>query len=368
MEKFLVLGIGNAQVDLLKKLSKDNNIEVHALSNTEKGRGYQYTDYFELIDITDIEMVFDYVVKNNISYIYSVGSDVAMPTVMSVATTAGLNKFVSHETARLCNTKHELRDYLKKCYGSVPFDVLSEDCNIKNIDFPAIVKPVDSQGQRGVSTVRNINELKVAYDYAVSFSRSSTVIVENKIQGPEISVNVYMKDGELVFFLPSDRLAWEGYDGGIIHKHILPASLGESASENVRKLVVETLAALEINNGPAYFQIMLEGDAAYLIEVTPRLDGCHMWNLIKQSTGVDLLEISLNHLMGQDISLPSSFSIAPSTLEFICQPPNTNYQKDSDDFFEEVKHLEHYYQNGDEVASMNGKMEKCGYVIRLGDE
>lgn len=363
MQRILVLGIGNAQVDLLQHLKREYEIEIHALSNNNIGRGLKYTDKFSCIDITKKNDVLEYCQQHKINIIYSVGSDVAMPTVAYVSEQLGLPSFISYDTALTCNNKDLFRNKLKECYGSVPFQMIEKDNVLINVPFPAIVKPVDSQGQRGVSTIYSIPELPTAFEHAIQFSRAQRVIVEKKIDGPEISVNVYIKNGELVFFLPSGRISWEQFDGGIIHKHILPCNLTNNAIINIKKLVNETLFNLEINNGPAYFQIKMCGNNPYLIEVTPRLDGCHMWRLILEATGVNLLEISIKHLLGIRIDFPYQIDVKNSSLEFICQPPNTLYKKPIID--KGYQYFESYYEDNDLVKEMNGKMEKCAYLVRM---
>lgn len=366
MKKFLVLGIGNAQVDLLHYLRKQPDILIHSLSNSINGRGYKLTDHFSEIDIVDKKAVLAYSLKNQIDYIYSVGSDIAMPTAMWVANKLNLPCFVTPQTASICNRKHELRASLKGMYGSVPYSVLSEDNLVNDIEYPAIVKPADSQGQRGITTVINSEELFIAYQFALKYSRSKTVLVEKKIEGPEISVNTYILNGKLVFFLPSDRIPWYDLDGGIIHKHILPASLSKQAIKNVRRLVIEILNKLNINNGPAYFQIKMDGDSPYLIEVTPRLDGCHMWRLIAECTGIDLLDISIKHMLGKEIDLPVEFKTKSGVLQFICQQPHTIYNQHT--IKNNYQYFEEYYRDGDFVKEMNGKLEKCGYSIHVGSK
>lgn len=361
MKKFLVLGIGNAQVDLYKKIK--GHFEVHGLSNTDQGRGYDYCDYFECINITDVDKVLDYAIRKGIDYIYSIGSDVAMPTVAYVSEKLNLPQFVSYETAELCNNKALFRNKLSSVYGSVPFQVENTIPKSLTLPFPVIVKPVDSQGQRGVSTANDFSELSAAFDFAKQYSRCGDVILEKKIDGIEISVNAYVQDGDLVFFLPSDREAWSEFDGGIIRKHLLPVSINENAIENVRHLVKETIKAVGIQNGPAYFQIKMEQDEPFLIEVTPRFDGCHMWNLINFSTEVDLLAIAIEHLLGKTFKVNQSYSIKKASLEFICQPPGDVVKEYKVAL--EPEYIEYYYVVGDVVRRMNGKMEKCGFRIDL---
>lgn len=363
-KKFLVLGIGNAQVDLLARLS--GWFEVHALSNTAYGRGLPYVDFFSLIDITDTHAVLAYARAHKVDYLYSVGSDVAMPTVTYVSEQLGLPTLVNHSVASMCNNKVELRKQLRGVYGSVAFDLLVDSQQFTTVPFPAMIKPVDSQGQRGVQTITEINQIPKAFETAVAYSRCGQAIIEEKIIGQEISVNIYMADGAVEFFLPSERIAWPQFDGGIIQKHVLPTSLPANVVQNVRRLVVETTSALGIKNGPVYFQIIVRGDDPYLIEVTPRLDGCHMWNLISHATGIDLLEITISHLQGLSIVCPENFKVTPGVLEFFCLPPHETFSGFSPNKF--AKHIEWYLQPGEKVRPMNGFMEKCGYQIVLENE
>ncbi len=364
-KKFLVLGIGNAQVDLLQYLRKFEDIEIHALSNTSKGRGFSLVDTFKEIDISDKDAVMHYAENNKIDFIYSIGSDIAMPTVTWVAEKLNLKTFISSSTAFLCNNKHLIREKLKNTYGSVVFEILDSTLAVKNINFPAIVKPVDSQGQRGISNVTSKDSLQDAYEIAIAHSRSNQVIIEEKIEGQEISVHAYIKDGEIIFFLPSDRISWEGFDGGIIHKHILPTSISNKAIRNVHKLVSEIIESLSIRNGPVYFQIKINGDQPFLIEVTPRLDGCHMWRQIEMSTGIDLLDITMKHLEDKPFTIPSHFKIKRSTLEFLCQPPNEIFKTHK--VSEKACYHEFFYQEGEKVKPINEKMEKCGFQILKDD-
>lgn len=361
LKRFLVLGIGNAQVDLLRWLKADGRFLVYALSNTEEGRGREYTDVFALIDITDRESVLEYVRANDIDYIYSVGSDVAMPTVAWVAAQAKLPSLVSANTAEICNHKGKMRDFLSGCYGQVPFQRVVTDVKLPDLSLPWIVKPVDSQGQRGVSTVNALDEWSAAFNFAVGYSRAEEVIVERKIDGSEISVNTFSLDGEVVFNLPSGRESWEQFDGGIIRKHTLPLAMSDRLHENIKRLVEETLNKLNIKNGPAYFQIKIEDDQPYLIEVTPRFDGCHMWRLIRHATGTDLLQACMNLLLDEPVSIGEIASVKPCNLEFLCQPPGQSF--DLEQHATNGEYVELYYKPGDSVKRMNGYMEKCGYRI-----
>ena len=63
-KKLLVLGAGNAQIDLIK-YAKDKGFEVHGVSYTNTDSGIPMLDYFEQINIIDTEKVEEYVRKNS---------------------------------------------------------------------------------------------------------------------------------------------------------------------------------------------------------------------------------------------------------------------------------------------------------------
>ncbi|MED5607344.1 ATP-grasp domain-containing protein [Pseudomonas sp. JH-2] len=362
-KRFLVLGIGAAQADLLARLTSE--FETHALSNTTAGPGRAHARHFAQVDITDRDSVLRYARDHAVDQIYSVGSDVAMPTVGYVAEQLHLPRLVSEEVAVTCNNKGLLRHHLQGLPGSLEFEVLEHANQVTSVPLPAMLKPVDSQGQRGVCSVSAYAQIPAAFAAAVGFSRSGRVIVEQKIEGREISVNAFFAEGEMVFFLPSERESWAQFDGGIIRRHILPASFSDRAEEAVRELVLRTAAQLGIQEGPLYFQIKMNGDLPYLIEVAPRLDGCHLWRLILASTGVDLLDGCIKRLQGRTVTMPAALNVRPAYLEFFCQPPGESFSLV--DAHPDAVHVEFYYAPGEYVRSTNGVMEKCGYQIVMGE-
>lgn len=365
MKKVLILGIGNAQVDIIK-LCKEKGFEVHTCSNTALGRGLEFSDHFQQIDIVNKEAVLEYAKNRNIDLAYSMGSDIAMPTASYVSEQLQLPYFVSSKTATLCNTKQELRGFIGDEDYNLKFQEIASKEEAIKLPYPLMMKPVDSQGQRGIIRINSREEFEAHFDVALSYSRSKKIILEEFVEGPEISVNVYMIDGEVRFALISDRISWPQYPGGIIHKHLLPSGfINEKSHEAVNRLIKSVTSKLEINNGPAYFQIKLKGEYPKLIEVTPRLDGCHMWRLIKESTGVDLLYITINHLSGNDfdaLALGASEINKQFVLEFICKEPGSVVEEKDFNIGQSL-YLEKYYKPGEKVKPVNNYMEKIGYFI-----
>lgn len=366
-KKVLILGVASVQMDAILELKK-MGYETHACAMAKDGPGADVVDCFKEINILDVEALIKYIQENQISVVYSVGSDLAMPVANLISEKLNMPHFVSEETARICNNKDLMRQTLGNEFkGNVNFQVIRGEEDEIILEFPFIVKPADSQGQRGVVLVNSYEEYIKSYRLAKKYSRSGLVIIEKYVSGPELSVNGYVVDGEIKYLIASDRETWPQFTG-LIHKHIVPSIHTDNKIESEIKDVIENACKkLQIKNGPVYAQMKLEGEEPYIIEITPRLDGCHMWNILNNYSGINLLKLTFQHLLNNDISeldkVYDEFNQG-YVLEFICQEPNTEARYgDYEKQIKESLSSFNYYKEGDMIRPVNGKYDKIGYFI-----
>lgn len=366
-KRVLILGVAPVQMDAILQL-KEMGYETYACAKEKDGPGVEVADHFEKINILDIDSLIKFIKRNDISLVYSVGSDLAMPVACHISELLNLPHFVSEKTARICNNKDLMRTKMGNNFkGNVKFQVVKSEKEDIKLEFPFIIKPADSQGQRGVRLVNNFEEYLKYFPESKQYSRSGLVILEQYISGFEISVNGYIVNGEIKFLIPSDRITWPQFTG-LIHKHIVPSEKLTRNEENELEHIVELACKkLGINNGPVYLQMKIEQGKPYIIEITPRLDGCHMWNVLEKFTGVNLLKLTFEHLLNGDTSeLDNGIKDFKEKyiLEFICQEPNTH--ADYNKYHEKVSNSLYsfnYYKQNDKIRPVNGKYEKIGYVI-----
>lgn len=366
MKKILILGISDVQNDAIELLNK-MMIETYAIAKTDVGSGKTTAMHYKQIDFINVDNVISHINENGIDLVYSVGSDIAMPIVAEVSERLGLPHFVSKETALLCNNKIKLRTHLGMDFKwNIPFQIIENQDDHIIIDYPFIMKPADSQGQRGVLLINTLYEFFENFELVKGYSRSGQIIIERYVNGPELSVNAYIQNGLVVYCRASDRETWPEYLG-LIHKHLVPSSIVTNELDaSILSLVQESCKKVGILNGPAYFQIKIESGKPYLIEMTPRLDGCHMWKVLRNYENVDLLRMTFEHLINNNvIKIDKQKKEKVSTeLEFFCLPPNTKFSKKHFEIPSKYKEIRFYYQEGDIVKSVNGKYEKVGYNIK----
>ncbi|MGX7025487.1 ATP-grasp domain-containing protein [Vagococcus hydrophili] len=365
MKKILILGVASVQADAIKTLNR-LGYETHALAMKKDGPGADLADSFKEINILDIEKVTEYVKENKIDVVYSVGSDLAIPVASEISENLKLPYFVTSETAKICNKKDKMREFLGNNFeGNVNYQILKAKSESIKLDFPFIMKPTDSQGQRGVNLIHTQEQFESLFNETQGYSRDKLVIIEQYIDGPEVSVNGYMEDGKITFLEVSDRETWEKYTG-LIRKHVVPSEkITPDIKNKLISIIENACLKLNINNGPVYVQMKIEDNSPYIIEITPRLDGCHMWKLLKYATEFDILESSLYHLIeNKNPNLSVETNVRKYELEFACQKPNTNaVYTDYKENEENSEEYYYYYCEGDLIRPVNGKYEKIGYFV-----
>lgn len=329
------------------------------------------------LDLRDVDAVTAYASGVGAAAVYSVGSDLAMPVVAEVSERLGLPSLVSRHTADLCHHKHRMRDVLRDMPGAVRHASVSRG-DVLPLPLPVIVKPDDSQGQRGLALVTAEAQFAPALEQALRHSGSGRAIVEEYVAGPEISVNGYLHGGRLIFAGVSDRLIWPD-ELGLVRGHAYPP---QAASESDLREAVTILdhacRAISLREGPVYAQMIVGPQGVRMVEISPRLDGCHLWRLWRAVTGVDLLLAAVADACGEPdpVNLAAHdrplVPVSPSedephtTIEFDCLPPGATVPEWDTADDADVLGRRHYYQPGAVVGTVNGRMEKTGWTLRRG--
>ena len=291
-----------------------------------------------------------------------------MPSVAYASQQLGLPCFLSGCCAEIMQNKTLFRKFLaenKIC--AVPFMKAQTRNELSQWKiFPAIIKPADSQGQRGIFKVDAPQDLERAFEQAKLFSRTQTVIIEEFIQGKEISLNGYMVNGILKYSFISDRQTVNNNSVGIVIGHHFPSQMPQEFQTKAATMAQQVASKLNYLNGPIYFQMIYNESDVQLIEGAPRLDGCHIWRLIEHRYRVNLLDISIEHLLN---NTPPNKEIAETgkqidSIIFFLEEPGTVFNKEKYDYNRaENSYYELYYNNKETVRPVNGILEKVGYQI-----
>jgi biotin carboxylase len=169
-----------------------------------------------------------------------------------------------------------------------------------------VIKPVDSRGSRGVQRVAKVEDLPRAFMLARSHSPSERVMVEQYLEGPQVSTESIILDGQC--FTPgfSDRNYeyLERYAPFFIENGgDLPSHLSPEIQAKVRDVVGRAAAALGITSGTVKGDIVVHKGEAYVIELAARLSGGFFCTReIPLNTGVDFIGAAIRIALGETVT------------------------------------------------------------------
>lgn len=366
----LVLGTNAGQADLIRFL-KAGGWHVVGCSGKIGEPGQALCDTFVLVDIRDVNALIAVTKVHRPDLIYSISSDLAIKSVVELAEQMGVQYYYDAGLINLLDNKAALRAFLADHNLSpVGYRQVSSPADVTDWDsFPCVVKPTDGQGQRGVQKVLQRSDLAEAVTAAIQFSSSRQAIVEDFLDGVEVSCNVFIWGGRPCVQILSERLVHEGEKIGIPRGHLVPVQNVSEADEiAAMNLVTRTVAALDQKAGPLYFQMIITPAGPRIVEIAPRLDGCHMWRVIEAATGIDLIDLCVKGLTGRDVcaglpSLETQRTVTPLALMFQQVPPHTPFHKASFPVPADAIYHEYRYCDGEDVSPINGTLEVVGYTV-----
>jgi D-alanine-D-alanine ligase len=200
--------------------------------------------------------------------------------------------------------KFHCNQFLKNFGINVPEAVLvkSEDAIderqiIDKVKLPCFVKPTDGGSSFGVTKVKKESDLLPAIKEA--FNHGSEVIVEENIEGSEVTCGVY-RDSEGVKALPITEIISENeyfdydakYNGK--SKEVTPADLTDSITTQIQSLTKEIYAILGMKGIVRMDYIVNDGGNPFLIE-TNSVPGMSNESIVPQMASA--LNIKLSSIL-----------------------------------------------------------------------
>jgi biotin carboxylase len=236
----------------------------------------------------------------------------------------------------------------------------------EDFPFPLVVKPVDNMGARGVRRVDDEQELDLAVQTALTQSRSGTVIIEEYMDGPELSLDAVVYRGQATVCGVADRhIFFPPYFVEL--GHTMPSELDPGVLAEAERVFKEGIRALGIRNGAAKGDIRITRDGPAVGEIAARLSGGYMsgWTF-PLASGVEVTEAALNIAVGLPPGdLEPRYTAFSAERAFISIPGRVLTVEGLPEVrqFEGVEELFLRVRVGDMVKLPVNNLEKCGNVI-----
>ena len=306
MKKIMILGASILQLPAIEK-AKQMGLEVIAVDMNPEAVGFSADGVVkEVISTIDTPAILEAAKRHKIDGIMTLASDMPMQSVAVVSHELGLAG-ISEDTALKATNKAFMCDALKAANVPIPMyfrvttkeDFLQAVSEIHNAGYKCIVKPADNSGSRGVDLLSEDSDLNAAYDYSKQYSRGGEIVVEEYMEGPEVSVETLAVDGEVHVIQITDKLT-TGAPYFVEMGHSQPSQLSDDIQEHIRNVAIAANKAIGIENGPSHTEIKVTKDGPKIVELGARLGGdCITTHLVPLSTGVNMVEASIRIALGE---------------------------------------------------------------------
>ena len=381
MTTVLFVGAGRHQRRAIEQ-ARARGLRVAAVDRNADAPGLASSDVPEVVDFTSVAEVIEVARRVGVDGVLTVSADRAVPVVAAVAEQLGLPG-IGTTTAHLLTHKRAMRDTLRASeLPQPPYASLRSNADIDAaltvVSFPAVLKPVDSGGQRAVFRIETREELERDLADAIAESPTDEALLEEFVDGIELNGIVIARGGEPAPITLSDRLRPPGVGFGVGWIHVYPPSIPPEQLRVAAQIAVESVRALGLRDAIAFPQLIASPDGSVsVVEVAARIPGGQMADLVRHAVGVDLVDVALRQALGEDVpdevALPR-FTQPLAIRFFTAEPgplPTGEVMRigslDAVLASEGVVQADTYLQIGETIRPVRRDGDRRGYVIAVAD-
>lgn len=309
----LIISGGSEAIPGIQK-AKEMGLHVVVSDGNKNAPGFAFADDKIIASTYDIELTVkkskDYNDHRKIDGVICMASDVPL-TAATVANELSIPG-ITIESAMLSSDKIAMKDKFFSDNVSIPkykelYNIDDLKATIHSWKFPMIIKPVDSRGARGVARLDNNTDINWAWSFAKENSPTDRVMVEEYLEGPQVSTESLIINGECYTVGFSDRnyeLLDQYFPFVIENGGDLPSFLSEKIQSKIKILVSEAAKSIGVINGVVKGDIVFSKGKPYIIEIATRLSGGYFCSHeIPLSTGVDFLSNAIKICLGESINI-----------------------------------------------------------------
>ncbi|MBN1533659.1 MAG: alpha-hydroxy-acid oxidizing protein [Spirochaetes bacterium] len=304
--------------------------------------------------------------------VITVGTDASM-TVAAVANALNLPG-IKFDDAEAATNKIKMRTRFRE--RGVPSPIFFPVWSIsdakkacKSLGFPVVIKPSDNMGARGVRRIDNLGQLAESFQFAKSASPSGELIMEEFMEGPELSIDAIVYKGEVSITGVADRII--EYPPYFVETgHTMPSQMRREIQEEACEIMKDGIRSLGITLGAAKGDIKITKDGPKIGELAARLSGGFMSAYTYPlSSGVDLMRAAVEIALGQEpINLEPTLNRVAIERAIITKPGIVKKINGLEEALS-VPGIEQIFLNikpGDKVQSPKSNVEKAGHIIAIG--
>ena len=350
---------------------------------------HKYSDECANVSIIDCEAVLKVAQERKIDGILSFGVDPGVMTAAYVAEKMGL-PFPPLKSVEILQNKDKFRNFLEQngfncpfhySYGADENPVVGGDIrgprnlditkNPFHVEFPVIVKPVDSAGSKGCSRVDRVEDLDAAVKYARSESHNGCVIVEQFLENAYASSDTdsFSINDELVFCsFNCQHFDTKSPNPYTPAAYCWPSKMPAEAQKELRCEIQRLIKLLHLGTSIYNIETRVATDGKpYIMELSPRGGGNRLSEVLKMATGQDLIANNIRGALGLSLEPMTDPVYNGSWAEFIVHSNKSgifdSLEIDPEFSAKYLVQFDLWVNHGDKVGAFTGANQTIGTIV-----
>lgn len=240
---------------------------------------------------------------------------------------------------------------------------------------PVVLKPANRQASVGTRVLRELGEVKAAWQECVSQDegifvpdrpRPLRMLVEQFVEGDEFSVELIVRDGESLFCNVTGKLLFPG-TRPVEQAHTVPASIPPALTALLCEETLRVLDATGFCTGFVHCEWIVSGGVPHLVECAGRMPGDSIVPLIMRAWQADVVEWFLTVMRGDALEqIPPTQAPGGSAAWFLHVPPGEVVDVrglEQARAMEGVTSAEVSVQPGDRTFELRSSWDRVGHVL-----
>lgn len=304
-KKLMIVGAGKFQVPIIE-LAKRMGFETIAVSIAGYYPGFAAANKFYEVDVREKEIILEIARKEGICGIVTDQTDMPVPTVAYVAEKMGLPG-IGYECALCITNKLKCREHCQKMGFPIPAYLKASSLEearegAKEIGFPLVIKPCDSQAARGVAKVNDFDELSQKFQDALACSASGIVLLEEFLRGKRKSIVGFTSDFQFTNFFMYESELFEIPNLFITKQALTPTLLDENLKQRIFDFHTRLFESFGASFGITFSQINVNEETGEfrLIEAAMRGPGGFISShVMPLACGIDVVPMLIELVTGR---------------------------------------------------------------------
>lgn len=310
-KRLLIMGGMQVSCEIVRKAQEMGIYTIVAdYYPAEKSPAKKIADKAIEVSVTDVDAVVQVIKEEEADGVFVGFNDMLLPYYAEICEKAGLPCYGTKEQFEMLINKDRYKALCRQ-FGipTIPEYSIKDEI----IEYPVLVKPVDSSGSRGISICHSQEELKVAIETGRKASKSGRVLIERYMEGREVTVFWTFQNGNYYLSALGNRHVKhnQGMDViplpvGYTFPSVFLSKYRKEVEENCKRM----FRHLGLKDGMMFMQCKVENGTCYVYDLGFRLTGSLEYKILERVCGYNPLEMMIQYALTEKMGNESIAGMA----------------------------------------------------------